>query len=93
MLEVRYRLDRTKEPEILKSNVKNLSNRHLHSLTVSRMADEVSLQVTHENTYDILANASNKSWAACGGKLQHFVENHIMKEVKVHEFYSYVLVY
>ncbi|XP_069000309.1 contactin-associated protein-like 4 [Embiotoca jacksoni] len=44
-LEVRYRLDSGKDAEILPSNVKNLSNRQLHAVTISRVADAVSVQV------------------------------------------------
>uniref|UniRef100_A0A672IGP5 Contactin associated protein like 3 n=1 Tax=Salarias fasciatus TaxID=181472 RepID=A0A672IGP5_SALFA len=43
-LEVRYRLDVNKEAEILKSEVKNLSDQQLHAVTVSRLADAVSVE-------------------------------------------------
>ncbi|XP_061601849.1 contactin-associated protein-like 4 [Cololabis saira] len=44
-LELRYRLGRAKEAEVLKSKVRNLADQQLHSVTVSRRADKVSLQI------------------------------------------------
>lgn len=49
-LEVRYRLDSSKDAEILRSKVKNLADRQLHVITISRLADVVSMQVTHVQT-------------------------------------------
>lgn len=46
-LEVRYRLDSSKDAEILRSKVKNLADRQLHVVTISRLADVVSMQVIH----------------------------------------------
>uniref|UniRef100_A0A668T4E3 Contactin associated protein like 3 n=1 Tax=Oreochromis aureus TaxID=47969 RepID=A0A668T4E3_OREAU len=46
-LEVRYRLDSSKDAEILRSKVKNLADRQLHVVTISRLADVVSVQVIH----------------------------------------------
>lgn len=46
MLEVRYRLDSSKDVEILRSKVRNLANGQLHAVTISRLADAVSVQVT-----------------------------------------------
>lgn len=47
-LEVRYRLDGSKSAETLHSKVRNLANGHLHTVTISRLADAVSLQVTDQ---------------------------------------------
>ncbi|KAM6916360.1 contactin-associated protein-like 4 [Xenentodon cancila] len=44
-LEVRYRLARAKEAEILRSKVWNLADQQLHSVTINRVADTVSLQI------------------------------------------------
>uniref|UniRef100_A0A8C9ZKU4 Contactin associated protein like 3 n=1 Tax=Sander lucioperca TaxID=283035 RepID=A0A8C9ZKU4_SANLU len=43
MLEVRYRLDSSKDVEILRSKVRNLANGQLHAVTISRLADAVSV--------------------------------------------------
>ncbi|XP_037553881.1 contactin-associated protein-like 5 [Nematolebias whitei] len=45
MLEVRYRLDSSKDAEILRSKVKNLANQQLHDITIHRLADTVTLQI------------------------------------------------
>ncbi|XP_030298808.1 contactin-associated protein-like 4 isoform X2 [Sparus aurata] len=44
-LEVRYRLDSTKDAEVLRSKVRNLANGQLHAVTISRLADAVSVQI------------------------------------------------
>eukprot|EP00064_Thunnus_orientalis_P004184 superscaffoldBa00000373_g4195 len=44
-LEVRYRLDSSKDVEILSSKVRNLANGQLHTVTISRLADAVSMQI------------------------------------------------
>lgn len=44
-LEVRYRLDGSQAAEILRSKVRNLANGRLHTVTISRLADTVSVQV------------------------------------------------
>ncbi|TKS86038.1 Contactin-associated protein like 5-1 [Collichthys lucidus] len=44
-LEVRYRLDSSKDVEILRSKARNLANGQLHAVTISRLADVVSVQV------------------------------------------------
>ncbi|XP_036980864.1 contactin-associated protein-like 4 isoform X1 [Acanthopagrus latus] len=44
-LEVRYRLDGTKDAEILRSKVRNLANGQLHAVTIRRLADAVSVQI------------------------------------------------
>ncbi|XP_034040971.1 contactin-associated protein-like 4 [Thalassophryne amazonica] len=46
-LEVRYRLDSRKETEVLRSSVRTLANGQLHTVTVSRMAYSVSVQIDH----------------------------------------------
>ncbi|XP_075960283.1 contactin-associated protein-like 4 [Anarhichas minor] len=45
MLEVRYRLDSSKDAEILRSTVRNLANGQLHAVIISRLADAVSVQI------------------------------------------------
>uniref|UniRef100_A0AAX7UKJ0 Contactin associated protein like 3 n=1 Tax=Astatotilapia calliptera TaxID=8154 RepID=A0AAX7UKJ0_ASTCA len=40
-------LSNSKDAEILRSKVKNLADRQLHVITISRLADVVSMQVTH----------------------------------------------
>lgn len=47
-LELRYRLDGSQDAEILRSKVKNLANGQLHAVTISRLADSVSVQVTQK---------------------------------------------
>ncbi|XP_076016464.1 contactin-associated protein-like 4 [Genypterus blacodes] len=44
-LEVRYKLDSSKDEDVLRSSVRNLSNGQLHTVTVSRLADAVSVQI------------------------------------------------
>nr|XP_020457518.1 contactin-associated protein-like 4 [Monopterus albus] len=51
-LEVRYRLDSSKEAEILKSKVGNLANRQMHSVSISRRADAVSVQIDQNTKED-----------------------------------------
>ncbi|CAG6016460.1 unnamed protein product [Menidia menidia] len=51
-LEVRYRLDPGKRGETLRSKVKNLADRRLHSVAVSRLADSVSLQIDQNEVED-----------------------------------------
>ncbi|KAM9727982.1 contactin-associated protein-like 4 [Menidia menidia] len=51
-LEVRYRLDPGKRGETLRSKVKNLADRRLHSVAVSRLADSVSLQIDQNDGED-----------------------------------------
>ncbi|XP_072246689.1 contactin-associated protein-like 4 [Leuresthes tenuis] len=51
-LEVRYRLDSGKHAEILRSKVRNLANRQLHSVTISRLADAVSVQIDQNERED-----------------------------------------
>lgn len=52
MLEVRYRLDSSKDAEILRSKVRNLTNRQLHAVTISRLADAVSVQIDQNTRED-----------------------------------------
>ncbi|CAJ1067041.1 contactin-associated protein-like 4 [Xyrichtys novacula] len=51
-LEVRYRLDGSKDAEILRSKVRNLANGKLHAVTISRLADSVSLQIDRNSKED-----------------------------------------
>ncbi|XP_053188431.1 contactin-associated protein-like 4 [Scomber japonicus] len=44
-LEVRYKLDSSKDAEILSSKVRNLANGQLHTVTISRLTDAVSMQI------------------------------------------------
>ncbi|KAM9345307.1 contactin-associated protein-like 4 [Symphorus nematophorus] len=51
-LEVRYRLDSSKDAEILRSKVRNLANGQLHAVTISRLADAVSVQIDQNTKED-----------------------------------------
>ncbi|XP_038547931.1 contactin-associated protein-like 4, partial [Micropterus salmoides] len=51
-LEVRYRLDSSKDADILRSKVRNLANGQLHAVTISRLADTVSVQIDQNNKED-----------------------------------------
>lgn len=53
-LEVRYRLDSSKGAEILASKARGLANGQLHTVTISRLADAVSVQVTYKHTHERL---------------------------------------
>ncbi|XP_028283229.1 contactin-associated protein-like 4 [Parambassis ranga] len=44
-LEVRYKLDSSREAEVLRSRVRSLANGQLHTLTIRRLTDSVSVQV------------------------------------------------
>lgn len=50
-LEVRYKLDSSREAEALRSSSRSLSNGQLHSVTVRRLTNAVSLQVTELQKY------------------------------------------
>ncbi|KAM9350204.1 contactin-associated protein-like 4 [Symphorus nematophorus] len=45
MLEVRYRLDSSREAEVLRSKVRSLANGQLHTVTIRRLSDSVSVQI------------------------------------------------
>ncbi|XP_034743563.1 contactin-associated protein-like 4 [Etheostoma cragini] len=45
VLEVRYKLDGSRDAEVLRSTVKNLANGQLHTVTIRRLADSVSVQI------------------------------------------------
>ncbi|XP_068461432.1 contactin-associated protein-like 4 isoform X2 [Clinocottus analis] len=45
MLEVRYKLDSSREAEVLRSRVKSLADGRLHSVTVRRLSGSVSVQI------------------------------------------------
>ncbi|XP_044222865.1 contactin-associated protein-like 4 isoform X1 [Thunnus albacares] len=44
-LEVRYKLDGSREAEVLTSRVKSLANGQLHTVTIRRLTDSVSVQI------------------------------------------------
>ncbi|XP_047446526.1 contactin-associated protein-like 4 isoform X2 [Mugil cephalus] len=44
-LEVRYRLDSSRSAEVLRSGVRSLANGHLHTVTIRRLANSVSVQI------------------------------------------------
>ncbi|XP_072219994.1 contactin-associated protein-like 4 [Leuresthes tenuis] len=44
-LEVRYKLDSSRDAEVLRSSVKNLANGQLHSVIIGRQTDSVSVQI------------------------------------------------
>ena len=45
MLEVRYKLDSSREAEVLRSGVRSLANGQLHTVTIRRLSDSVFVQV------------------------------------------------
>nr|XP_046265066.1 contactin-associated protein-like 4 isoform X1 [Scatophagus argus] len=45
MLEVRYKLDSSRDAEVLRSRVRSLANGQLHTVTVRRLSDSVSVQI------------------------------------------------
>uniref|UniRef100_UPI0037E86000 contactin-associated protein-like 4 n=1 Tax=Semicossyphus pulcher TaxID=241346 RepID=UPI0037E86000 len=51
-LEVRYRLDSSKDAEVLRSKVRNLANGQLHAVTISRLADAASVQIDQNSKED-----------------------------------------
>ncbi|KAM6984662.1 LOW QUALITY PROTEIN: contactin-associated protein-like 4 [Aplochiton taeniatus] len=44
-LNVKYKLESGREAEVLRSNVRNLANGHLHRVSIRRLSDTVSVQV------------------------------------------------
>uniref|UniRef100_A0A3P9DC68 Contactin-associated protein-like 4 n=1 Tax=Maylandia zebra TaxID=106582 RepID=A0A3P9DC68_9CICH len=44
-LEVRYKLDSSRDTEVLRSKVRNLANGQLHTVSIRRLTDSVSVQV------------------------------------------------
>ncbi|XP_071378067.1 contactin-associated protein-like 4 [Centroberyx affinis] len=44
-LEVRYKLDSSRDAEVLRSRVRSLANGQLHTVTIRRLADTVSVQI------------------------------------------------
>ncbi|XP_056149646.1 contactin-associated protein-like 4 [Lampris incognitus] len=44
-LEVRYKLDNSRDAEVLRSGVRGLANRQLHKITIRRLLDTVSVQI------------------------------------------------
>ena len=53
-LEVRYKLDGSREAEVLRSRARSLANGQLHTVTVRRLTDAVSVQVTKHSTVIII---------------------------------------
>ncbi|XP_034468842.1 contactin-associated protein-like 4 [Hippoglossus hippoglossus] len=51
-LEVRYKLDSSREAEVLRSRVKSLANGQLHTVTVRRLSDSVSVQINQNSRED-----------------------------------------
>ncbi|CAB1423253.1 unnamed protein product [Pleuronectes platessa] len=51
-LEVRYKLDSSREAEVLRSRVKSLANGQLHTVTVRRLSDSVSVQINQNARED-----------------------------------------
>uniref|UniRef100_A0A4W6C9I6 Contactin associated protein like 3 n=1 Tax=Lates calcarifer TaxID=8187 RepID=A0A4W6C9I6_LATCA len=50
-LEVRYKLDSSRDAEVLRSRVRSLANGQLHTVSIRRLTDSVSVQVTtHKHT-------------------------------------------
>ncbi|XP_074508368.1 contactin-associated protein-like 4 isoform X2 [Sebastes fasciatus] len=45
MLEVRYKLDSSRDDDVLRSGVKSLADGQLHAVTIRRLADSVSVQI------------------------------------------------
>ncbi|KAK2822855.1 hypothetical protein Q5P01_022920 [Channa striata] len=51
-LELRYKLDSSREAVVLSSSVRNLANGQLHSVTIRRWTDSVSVQIDHNARED-----------------------------------------
>ncbi|XP_069366911.1 contactin-associated protein-like 4 isoform X2 [Paralichthys olivaceus] len=51
-LEVRFKLDSSREADILRSRVKSLANGQLHTVTVKRLSDSVSVQINQNPRED-----------------------------------------
>lgn len=47
-LEVRYKLDSGRDAEVLRSRVRGLANGQLHAVSIRRLADSVSVQVSFD---------------------------------------------
>uniref|UniRef100_A0A673BZ92 Contactin associated protein like 3 n=1 Tax=Sphaeramia orbicularis TaxID=375764 RepID=A0A673BZ92_9TELE len=62
-LEVRYRLDSSKDVDVLRSKVRNLANGQLHTVTINRLVDSVSIQVTH--TWLVLGRLASVGFTGC----------------------------
>lgn len=50
-LEVRYKLDGSRDAEVMRSRARNLANGRLHSVSIRRLSESVSVQVTHTHTH------------------------------------------
>ncbi|XP_058496196.1 contactin-associated protein-like 4 isoform X3 [Solea solea] len=51
-LEVKYKLDSSRDAEVLRSRVKSLANGQLHTVTVRRLSDSVSVQINQDDGED-----------------------------------------
>ncbi|CAB1460602.1 unnamed protein product [Pleuronectes platessa] len=51
-LEVRYKLDSSREAEVLRSRVKSLANGQLHTVSIRRLGDSVSVQINQNARED-----------------------------------------
>uniref|UniRef100_A0AAQ6A5G9 Contactin associated protein like 3 n=1 Tax=Amphiprion ocellaris TaxID=80972 RepID=A0AAQ6A5G9_AMPOC len=56
--DVRYKLDSSREAEVLRSKVRSLANGQLHTVTIRRLSDSVSVQVTKHSTIHIFSTFS-----------------------------------
>ncbi|KAF7660189.1 hypothetical protein LDENG_00286440 [Lucifuga dentata] len=59
-LEVRYKLDSNREAEVLCSRVKSLANAQLHTVTIRRLADSVSVQIDQNAREDFNLTADGE---------------------------------
>uniref|UniRef100_A0A672JQW0 Contactin associated protein like 3 n=1 Tax=Salarias fasciatus TaxID=181472 RepID=A0A672JQW0_SALFA len=69
-LEVRYKLDSSREADVLRSSVKSVANGQLHTVSVSRLTDSVSLQIlsSSSDSDDMdpdLARLGSQGFAGC----------------------------
>ncbi|KAF7655009.1 hypothetical protein LDENG_00061960 [Lucifuga dentata] len=59
-LEVRYKLDSSREAEVLCSRVKSLANAQLHTVDIRRLADRVSIQIDQNAREDFNLTADGE---------------------------------
>lgn len=58
-LEVRYKLDSSRDAEVLRSSVRNVANGQLHTVTIRRLTDSVSVQVKTPHQFMKLLQVCN----------------------------------
>ncbi|TKS79430.1 Contactin-associated protein-like 4 [Collichthys lucidus] len=68
-LEVRYKLDSSRDAEVLRSRVRSLANGQLHTVTIRRQSDSVSVQVNLGESFFMASSlqpqhSSSHEWAA-----------------------------